>query len=206
MSEQLVVARLTPAPTDRKRNVVDFEWHLVSKASRRLGLEWENPGIEFSLRDNLAACKVVAGYPAPSEGIRHNVGIYFLWDKGQVSYIGQSQDIQRRICAHRKTGKVFDEVGTVGIKGHRLPTTLSVVEAVLIGMFQPRDNKCIPPNEDIKSKSSICNRLGIEPSEFDMRVAKGALPIAFEFNGVSYWYDYDFSESVCFLDLPGGAK
>jgi hypothetical protein len=66
-------------------------------------------------------------------------GVYFLYLKGALQYIGQSLDPSARIAQHRSQGKVFDHVFV-------LPTPafmLGQVEGVMIRKFKPPLNLAV---------------------------------------------------------------
>ena len=64
--------------------------------------------------------------------------IYFLFDKDEIVYIGLSQDPERRIKAHNKSGKQFTSTKMMSLKYYQNKGL--DIERQLIGMFKPKYN------------------------------------------------------------------
>lgn len=62
--------------------------------------------------------------------------LYFLFDKGQISYVGQSVSYWSRVPDHIRKGKIFDTVCVVEVPSE----WVSQAEAWCILMLKPRDN------------------------------------------------------------------
>lgn len=67
--------------------------------------------------------------------VQPKVGVYFLFDKGVLVYIGQSTDIHRRIQDH-KQNKIFDSYGFVECDVRELDKK----EKSLIKLYNPKYN------------------------------------------------------------------
>lgn len=65
------------------------------------------------------------------------IGIYFLMDKSEVVYIGQSINIDLRIAQHKRTDKEFDRTLYLECGAKEL----DLLEAAHIQEYQPRYNK-----------------------------------------------------------------
>lgn len=74
--------------------------------------------------------------------IKPKRGIYFLFNKNSLVYIGQSEFIEKRIFDHVGS-KNFDSWNYIE---HSKETSLNEIEADLILKYQPFYNKTIPAN------------------------------------------------------------
>lgn len=76
---------------------------------------------------------------------KHNVtdfyltsGVYFLFDKEEIVYIGESQDLLRRICEHFRGKYIFDSFKFSEFKGTEKQRKCR--EAFLIRKHKPKYN------------------------------------------------------------------
>lgn len=78
------------------------------------------------------------------KGIELRSGVYFLYDKEELVYIGQASNITRRILEHIEQGlKVFDTV-----RYSLVPVTnLNSVEMTLVKALKPKYNSSMTSND-----------------------------------------------------------
>ena len=79
------------------------------------------------------------GISSVRHGKRCNAGVYFLWNKGSLLYVGQSTNVVKRICEHARD-KDFD-CSTFEPLRER---DMYFVESYLIWFLKPPLNKQIP--------------------------------------------------------------
>ena len=77
-------------------------------------------------------------------------GIYFLFDGSNLVYIGQSENIFKRVPIHLETKK-FDNWNYIEF----VEDDLNILEAEFILKYQPKYNKSIPKNNRWLSQSLI---------------------------------------------------
>ena len=77
-------------------------------------------------------------------------GIYFLFDGSNLVYIGQSENIFKRVPIHLET-KQFDSWNYIEFA----EDDLNILEAEFILKYQPKYNKSIPKNNRWISQSLI---------------------------------------------------
>ena len=77
-------------------------------------------------------------------------GIYFLFDGSTLVYIGQSENIFKRVPIHLET-KQFDSWNYIEF----VEEDLNILEAEFILKYQPKYNKSIPKNNRWVSQSLI---------------------------------------------------
>ena len=77
-------------------------------------------------------------------------GIYFLFDGSNLVYIGQSENIFKRVPIHLETKK-FDNWNYIEF----VEDDLDILEAEFILKYQPKYNKTIPKNNRWLSQSLI---------------------------------------------------
>ena len=97
-------------------------------------------------------------------------GVYFLYDNGQLVYIGQTNDIFRRISEHSrgmvKKGqpiKQFDDWAYIECDDEQRRLAL---EALLIHLTHPKYNDDIPTERSIRSAIDV-----LQPRRPSVRVA-----------------------------------
>lgn len=76
----------------------------------------------------------------PSDIVWPKVGVYALWLKGEVRYIGQTGNLPNRLYKHKKDGRKFDAVWWQPVALSKLDET----EAWLIQQVRPSENIRIP--------------------------------------------------------------
>jgi len=99
----------------------------------------------------LKAYQAALGEPLPSSAIRKAkkrltqnirqkqplIGVYLLLKAGELTYIGESTNMQQRVADHKRNGREFDQAFFI-------KTTLgqrAALERALIRSFQPRQNR-----------------------------------------------------------------
>lgn len=91
-------------------------------------------------------------------------GIYFLIDRGEIVYVGQSIDVFKRIRDHRQEGyKIWDRFSMIPVRKEKL----TEVERWYILHFRPRYNKArkVPyPSESKIHKIRVATEAAFRPS------------------------------------------
>lgn len=125
--------------------------------------------------------------PFPSLTAFAQSGVYLLWRKGVVVYVGQAVNMRARIGQHVSDGlKVFDAVSFVGCPVERL----DAVEREHIRRLSPEYNQCRLA-KSVKALNTACGRdvnepwlsandaataLGVNPSELEAQRRNGCAP------------------------------
>ena len=110
-------------------------------------------------------------------------GIYFLIDRGEIVYIGQSTDLQKRISHHVFSEKKrFSHYFTIPVPEEDLDR----VEADYIWKFTPRYNKSIPTNSRYASIAVVMERF---PNVTFQEISD--LCDAHNIESRKHWYDLD---------------
>jgi hypothetical protein len=68
--------------------------------------------------------------------VRLGSAVYFLMSKGEVIYVGQSNDVLSRLARHRREGKQFDAFACIECK----PEEMDRLETLYIKAFVPEEN------------------------------------------------------------------
>jgi len=93
-----------------------------------------------------------------SKEFNNKCGIYFLLNKTEIVYIGQSKHILNRIFAHYKDpNKIFNKYFYVEVDKDKLDKT----EAEYIIKFTPKYNKDFPISDTIKNINQIKHLLNL---------------------------------------------
>ena len=101
-------------------------------------------------------------------------GVYFLFDKETVVYVGQGQDIPARIAHHAFAGKKrFDSYAYIPCPAAQL----NQLEAHFIYLLQPYYNKNVPLNDTYKSLLSIKKALAISMNVLKRYMQHQHLPL-----------------------------
>ena len=79
--------------------------------------------------------------------------VYFLWDNGEIVYVGQTHHLQRRLSIHLKD-KVFDEYSFVECENF---IEMDSVELYFISKFKPKYNLRV--GDGFESVKKIRNRI-----------------------------------------------
>lgn len=163
LSAQLDEAAAVITDLRRKASTADMAWRLSDQHRAKLG------GVRKTnrtLNARLAKGHVVHAVPDALASMSGNVCqfaclltappcVYFLIDRGQVVYVGQTTNLLQRIADHYAggEGKSFDEVYFVPVKIQEL----CQVEAAFIARLAPRLNESRPfvPHESV---ALICSR------------------------------------------------
>ena len=75
---------------------------------------------------------------AASVKLKPEIGVYFLFNMGELVYVGQSTNVFVRICAH--TEIEFDAYTVISCSDDQLRSK----EAIYINLFMPPGNRRIP--------------------------------------------------------------
>lgn len=75
----------------------------------------------------------------PRTSVKECSGVYILWDKDTVVYVGRSTNIPKRIGQHIAKFRKFDSFSYKTIPFHQIHT-LSNLERTLIKEYQPKYN------------------------------------------------------------------
>ena len=117
-------------------------------------------------------------FQMPSMGLFGKSGIYFLWLKDEVVYVGQGKIMRQRIGAHISEGvKHFDSVSGIPVQ----PSQLNQQERFFIQLLAPRYNQCYF-GKIARKQRDRCERWGVH-----MMPLEGGLPqgMAAHYLGVS---------------------
>lgn len=112
--------------------------------------------------------------------IRMIRGIYFLFDGDEIVYIGQSENIYKRVGTHL-SDKIFDSWNYIEYPDENLDE----LEAEYILKYKPKYNQSIPSNSIWLSSGAIKIKFGIGKRELKQLIKKGNFT-ATSFCGVLY--------------------
>lgn len=110
-------------------------------------------------------------------------GIYLLFLKGRLIYVGQSRNCAQRVVAHRTNGREFDH----SLIAPCPEDALDWLEAAMIAALSPEQNKAkppvptraLPPPPDMLSASAsrdIAIKQGVRGRDFNAALASGEIP------------------------------
>ena len=125
-------------------------------------------------------------------------GIYFLLKDNEIVYVGQSDNVMKRISAHIVADeKMFDSYCVLPVK----EGDLNDIEARYIWEFAPRHNKSIPKNERCKTLAEV----RLMYSDYGLSLLD-IEEIAFEHNieRRSKWYDFKSLDAAVRSRLSNG--
>lgn len=108
-------------------------------------------------------------------------GIYFLFDKREIVYIGQSEFIEKRVFDH-VLNKDFDSYNFIE---YLKDVSLNEIEADFILKYQPKYNKTIPENKLWISRG-LLSRVHKIPMLKTRRLIKENKVECIEFNTIQY--------------------
>ena len=120
--------------------------------------------------------------------IKTSRGIYFLFDKGEIVYVGQSDFIEKRVFEHLST-KLFDSYSFIEYSQEYI---LSDIEADFILKIKPRYNKSIPTN-NLWFSRHILSRIYSIPMLKTRNAIKNNEVEHIEFNNIDY-VKWDFKK------------
>lgn len=107
-------------------------------------------------------------------------GIYFLFKNYELIYIGQSEDIFKRVPEHRGS-KDFNNWLYIEYENENLNN----VEAEFILKYQPKENKAIPKNDNWMSTSTLKLKFGISKVAINKMIKNQEVECII-FNNVKY--------------------
>lgn len=103
-----------------------------------------------------------------SESVRNCYLIYFLINDGEIVYVGQSNQVTKRLIAHTKSNKIFDSISAIAVS----PEDANDVEAKCIVKFNPVYNLNLPKCNIYKSTADMVSR--------DVEACKDLTPVYIE--------------------------
>lgn len=107
-------------------------------------------------------------------------GIYFLFKNHELIYIGQSEDIFKRVPIHLGS-KDFNNWNYIEYENENLNN----IEAEFILKFQPKQNKAIPKNDNWISASTLKLKFGISKVTINKMIKNQEIDCII-FNNVKY--------------------
>lgn len=107
--------------------------------------------------------------------LTNDYNIYFLIDKDEIVYIGQSfRGFSNRVSVHKKEGKIFDSIYVINYKNNKY---LNDYEALYIWKFLPKYNTSLPFNAYIKTKRGIKNEFKISLAYINKIIKKYSIKL-----------------------------
>ena len=116
------------------------------------------------------------------ENIKINVvrGIYFLFRNEKIVYVGQSEDIFKRVHNHLNS-KIFDSWNFIEFQSE----DLNEIEANYILLYKPEYNKSIPVNKIWISQGMLKDKYSIGRIESNRCIRDGSVQCII-FNKIKY--------------------
>lgn len=100
-------------------------------------------------------------------------GIYLLWDRGAVVYVGQSENILQRVGVHLANPlKDFDGFSYAVVE----TGDLNIIEAEIIIRYSPRLNKGLPRNDKYVTRGYLKRYFNVGGWEF-RKIMKNIVPV-----------------------------
>ena len=115
-------------------------------------------------------------------------GIYFLFNRDEIVYVGKSLWTMARIYSHERCkGKDFDSFTVLPFPAEQLDEK----ELEYICKFKPIYNTSLPPNPILKRKQGWATTLGIEVGVISKHIRKSKISPYVILRGRSYYLKTD---------------